>query len=85
MKQLLKISEKLDQSGQYILSDKLFKISQQIMDISQYADNPNTPKEIMDIRKQLVPADFIGQVYQDKKGDNLLSTSDPKSFSISFK
>ena len=84
MKHLLKIAEKLDGSGEYILSDKLFKISQQIMDISQYADNPYTPKEIMDIRKQLVPADFIGQIYQDKKGDNLLSTSDPKSFSISL-
>jgi hypothetical protein len=84
MKHLLRIAEKLDQSGKYVLSDKLFKISQQIMDISQYADNPYTPKEIMDIRKQLVPADFIGQVYQDKKGDNLLSTSDPKSFSISL-
>ncbi len=50
MRNLLGIAEKLDQSGKYVLSDKLFKISQQIMDISQYADNPYTPKEIMDIR-----------------------------------
>jgi hypothetical protein len=127
MKNLLKIASILDDSGNYELSDKLYKIAQAyvppvefyegvdkskykgnynqqmmslknrnnpgyinsysnapVMDISQYADNPYTPKDIMNIRKQLVPTDFRGEIYQSQKGDTLLSTSDPRSFSISL-
>jgi hypothetical protein len=129
MRNILKIATRLDLSGLYNLSDKLYKIAQTyvppvefyqgvdrskykgnydqkmlalrnrnnqnytnpysnsysnapIMDINQYANNPYTPKEIMDIRKQLVPTDFQGEIYQTKKGDTLIKTSDPKSFSI---
>lgn len=131
MRNLLDIAQKLDQSGQYNLSDKLYKIAQTyvppvefykgvdrskykgnydqrmlalrnrnnqnvtnpytnsytdapIMDISQYTNNPYTPQSIMDIRKQLVPSDFRGEIYQSQKGDTILSTSDPQSFSISL-
>lgn len=79
MKNLLKIAEKLDKSGQYKLADKIAQI---IMDASQYANNPYTPKKIMDIRKQLVPTDFRGEIHQSNKGDTLLSTSDGMSFAV---
>jgi hypothetical protein len=79
MKNLLKIAEKLDKSGQYKLADKIAQI---IMDASQYANNPYTPKDIMDIRKQLIPTDFRGEIYQSKKGDTLLNTNDGMSFAV---
>ena len=79
MKSLIKIAQKLDKSGHYKLADKIAQI---IMDISQYANNPYTPREIMDIRKQLIPTDFRGEIHQSDKGDTLLSTSDGMSFAV---
>ena len=78
MNTIIKLAQKLDRLGHYKLADKVA----QVMDISQYADNPYTPKGVMDIRKMLVPTDFIGEVYQTQKGDTLIKTNDPRSFSI---
>lgn len=79
MKNLLKIAGKLDKSGQYKLADKIAQI---VMDASQYLNNPYTPKEIMNIRKQLVPTDFRGEIHQSNKGDTLMSTNDGMSFAV---
>lgn len=78
MNTIIKLAQKLDILGHYKLADKVA----QVMDISQYANNPYTPKGVMDIRKMLVPSDLIGEVYQTQKGDTLIKTNDPKSFSI---
>ena len=53
-----------------------------VMDGSRYLNNPYTPREIMDIRRQLVPNNFRGQMYQDLRNDSLMKTTDLKSFSI---
>jgi hypothetical protein len=79
MKSLIKIAQKLDKSGQYKLADKIAQI---IMDASQYANNPFTPNDVMNIRKQLIPTDFRGEIYQNKKGDTLLNTNDGMSFAV---
>lgn len=79
MKSLIKIAQKLDKSGQYKLADKIAQI---IMDASQYANNPYTPNDVMNIRKQLIPTDFRGEIYQNKKGDTLLNTNDGMSFAV---
>jgi hypothetical protein len=79
MKSLIKIAQKLDKSGQYKLADKIAQI---IMDASQYANNPYTPNDVMNIRKQLIPTDFRGEIYQSKKGDTLLNTNDGMSFAV---
>jgi hypothetical protein len=79
MKSLIKIAQKLDKSGQYKLADKIAQI---IMDASQYANNPFTPNDVMNIRKQLIPTDFRGEIYQSKKGDTLLNTNDGMSFAV---
>jgi hypothetical protein len=79
MKSLIKIAQKLDKFGQYKLADKIAQI---IMDASQYANNPFTPNDVMNIRKQLIPTDFRGEIYQNKKGDTLLNTNDGMSFAV---
>jgi len=79
MDKLLRIASILDNSGHYKLADK---IAQVVMNADQYYNNANTPKDIMKIRKQLVPSDFRGEMYQDKRGDSLMHTSNPQSFSI---
>lgn len=53
-----------------------------VMDGSQYLNNPYTPKGIMDIRRQLVPTDFRGEMYQNQRNDTLIHTTDIKSFAI---
>jgi len=79
MDKLLRISEILDKSGHYRLADK---IAQVVMRGDQYLNNPYTPKDIMNIRRQLVPNNFRGEIYQTKRDDSLMHTSNPQSFSI---
>lgn len=87
MKDLLRIASLLDNSGQFHLSDKLFRIAQssprQIADANApYKSYPTNPNNIRELRNKLVPTDFRGVMYQDSKGDNLLNTSDIKSFAV---
>lgn len=93
MEKLLRVAEVLDKSGHYSLSDKLFKISQNmpkdlsgtmVMDGSQYLNNPYTPKEIMNIRKQLVPTNFRNQLKRFQDSDIEMNSSDPTSFATSL-
>jgi hypothetical protein len=94
MKHLLDIAEKLDQSGNYKLSDKLYKIAQssnngygygtQIMGADEYYNNPYTPPEILKLRNLAVNTDFRGQIHQFEKGDDRLNASDSTSFAVSL-
>lgn len=87
MERLLHIARVLDEFEQFHLSDKLFKVAQssprQIADSNvSYPLYPTNPRNIDELRKKLVPTDFRGQVYQVSKGDNILNTSDIKSFAV---
>jgi hypothetical protein len=90
-----KIARILDVKGAYNLADKLDKIAQniptnysgQVYSGDQYFTNPNTPKEIMQIRKQLVPTDFRQEIrnYNDRNlrknvDRRILDTADTRSF-----
>lgn len=55
-----------------------------VMDGSQYLNNPYTPKGVMDIRKQLLPTNFRGEIARSQAGDNLVNSSDPNSFATSL-
>jgi hypothetical protein len=85
MRNILKIASLLDFSGQYNLSDKLFKIAQstpaQIADANRpYARYPTNPANINELRNQIVRTDFRGDVYQADRGDTRYNTSDIRSF-----
>lgn len=54
-----------------------------VMDSSQYLNNPYTPKDIMDIRKKLIPTDFRGEMYR-ANNSSLIQSNNPQSFAINF-
>lgn len=90
MEKLLKIASLLDNLGSYVLSDKLYKISQsnmpddlsntKVMDASQYYDNPYTPKDILKLRNQLLPTNFRDEIRRLELGNGLLESSNPSTF-----
>jgi hypothetical protein len=130
MKHLLKIATILDEYGNYILSDKLFKIAETyvppvefydmvdkrhynefktpgsknydemmssryknmpknlsntaIMDGSMYYDNPNTPKDILKLRNQLVPTNFRNELKRYQSGDTMTSSNSAQNFATSL-
>ena len=87
---ILKIASLLDNLGSYVLSDKLYKISQsnmpddlsntKVMDASQYYDNPYTPKDILKLRNQLLPTNFRDEIRRLELGNGLLESSNPSTF-----
>ena len=87
---ILKIASLLDNLGSYVLSDKLYKISQsnmpddlsntKVMDASQYYDNPYTPKDILKLRNQLLPTNFRNEIRRLELGNGLLESSNPSTF-----
>ena len=90
MDKLLKVASLLDNLGSYVLSDKLYKISQsnmpddlsntKVMDASQYYDNPYTPKDILKLRNQLLPTNFRDEIRRLELGNGLLESSNPSTF-----
>lgn len=87
---ILKIASLLDNLGSYVLSDKLYKISQsnmpddlsntKVMDASQYYDNPYTPKDILKLRNKLAPTNFRDEIRRLELGNGLLESSNPSTF-----
>lgn len=92
-----KVARILDVRGAYNLADKLDKMAQQyskgqipkgyggaVYTGAQYFDNPTTPKEILNIRNQLIPKDFRAEIakVENKKFINpsLLDSNDAQSF-----
>ena len=55
-----------------------------VMDGSMYRDNPYTPKEILDIRKKLIPTNFRNEIGRYESGDNVSNSSNPRSFVTSL-
>lgn len=55
-----------------------------VMDGSMYRDNPYTPKEILDIRKKLIPTNFRDEIRRYESGDNVSNSSNPRSFVTSL-
>ena len=55
-----------------------------VMDGSMYRDNPYTPKEILDIRKKLIPTNFRNEIRRYESGDNVSNSSNPRSFVTSL-
>ena len=55
-----------------------------VMDGSMYRDNPYTPKEILDIRKKLIPTNFRNEIRRYESGDNVSHSSNPRSFVTSL-
>lgn len=87
MRNILKIASLLDESGLYILSDKLFKFAQstpaQIADANRpYTKYPTNPKNINELRNQVLRTDFRGEIYQSERGDSRFNTSDLRSFAV---
>ncbi len=90
MEKLLKIASLLDNLGSYVLSDKLYKISQsnmpddlsntKVMDASQYYDNPYTPKDILKLRNQLLPTNFRDEIRRYESVEDISNNSSPKEF-----
>lgn len=97
MKEFTRIARILDVKGAYNLADKLDKVAQQfsqgqmppnysgpVYSGAQYFNNPTTPKEILDLRKKLMPTDFRSEIAktENRKFINpiLLDSNDPRSF-----
>jgi hypothetical protein len=85
MRNILEIASMLDNSGQYSLSDKLFRIAQstpaQFADANRpYARYPTNPADMKALKNQIVRTDFRGDVYQAQRGDTRYNTSDIRSF-----
>ena len=89
MKKLFLIAEELDNLGHFSLSDKMFRVveSQVVMDVSQYYDNPHTPKEILKLRNKLLPTNFRDEIrrYEGKEKaynryENIFNSNNPLSF-----
>ena len=55
-----------------------------VMDGSMYRDNPYTPKEILDIRKKLIPTNFRNEISRYESGDSVSNSSNPRSFVTSL-
>jgi hypothetical protein len=55
-----------------------------VMDGSMYFDNPYTPKEILDLRKQLAPTNFRNELKRYESGDVMISSSNPQNFATSL-
>jgi hypothetical protein len=90
MDKLLQVASLLDNLGSYVLSDKLYKISQsnmpddlsntKVMDASQYYDNPYTPKDILKLRNKLAPTNFRDEIRRVELGNGLLASNNPSDF-----